>query len=227
MKKYLSIILVLLLIIAFGGCGNSTTNDSGDTSSNVEENKTDDADEQSIYDEYVASSVETTLFSGNWTVGKDIPKGKYIITTSSGSGNFFIYDPDGAPLTNEILCVAGDEEDSMGVSKISTYLNEGDAIEISGLNEVLFSPGSAELSNDLSAGRYHVGHDIKSGDYIVTTNLGSGNFFVYDEDGYPLTNEILCVAGDEEDSMGVSKLKVTLKDGYVIDISGLNNVHFE
>lgn len=227
MKKHLVIILSLLLLIALGGCGDSTADNSVETATNVEESQPEKSEKQAMYEDFVASSVKTTLFSGKWTVGKDIPKGKYIITTASGTGNFFIYNGDDFPLTNEILCVAGDEDDSFGVSKISTYLNEGETIEISGLNEVLFSPAPAEFSNDLSAGRYHVGFDIKADDYIVTTDSGSGNFFVYDEDGYPLTNEILCVAGEEDDSFGVSKIKVSLEEGYIIDISGLNNVHFE
>lgn len=158
-KKHLVIILSLLLLIALGGCGDSTADNSVETATNVEESQPEKSEKQAMYEDFVASSVET--------------------------------------------------------------------IEISGLNEVLFSPAPAEFSNDLSAGRYHVGFDIKAGDYIVTTESGSGNFFIYDEDGYPLTNEILCVAGDEDDSFGVSKIKVSLEEGYIIDISGLNNVHFE
>jgi hypothetical protein len=77
----------------------------------------------------------TKLTTGTWIVGLDIEAGRYDVTTPSGSGNFFIYNDLGLPTTNEILDATGE----IGVKQVTVTLEDGQQIEISGLNEVDFA----------------------------------------------------------------------------------------
>lgn len=161
------------------------------------------------------------LFSGTWTVGEDIPAGRYEITAGEGeSGNIFI--GEGVKKINEIL---GTSEFGLGISKITVDLIDGDPIEIKGLNTVIFTPIKSELLTTLSTGKWVVGLDIEPGKYIVTTDEEeSGNFFVDNDEGKSKVNEIL---GSNSFGLGVDKIQVKLDEGDLIRISSLENVYFE
>jgi hypothetical protein len=159
----------------------------------------------------------TTLGAGTFTGGKDVADGLYDVTTTSGqSGNFIV---NGTDSYNEILGVS----DGQGVPKIRVQISDGDQIQISGLNQVIFTPVkepfvTSHKATTLYAGTFTVGQDIGAGRYVATTSAGSsGNFIVNGTDSY---NEILGVS----DGQGVSQLTVTLTDGDVITISGLSQV---
>lgn len=77
-----------------------------------------------------------TLGSGKFEVGVDIPAGKYIISTQEAQGTIATYDSWGLLDVNEMLGTAPDYY----VNNITTELEEGGSIEISGLNQVLFTP---------------------------------------------------------------------------------------
>jgi hypothetical protein len=142
--------------------------------------------------------------------------GRYVIT-GDGSGNLFIYDNAGIPYVNEILG-SGD----LGVDSVTTNINKGDKIEISGIDKVTFTPAGTELHKDtLTTGSWIVGLDFAAGRYDVSSNDGNGNFFVYDKSSWPIVNEILG-GGD----IGVDKVTVDLKDGYTITIGGMDEVLF-
>jgi Leucine-rich repeat (LRR) protein len=79
------------------------------------------------------------------------------------------------------------------------------------------------MATDLGAGNFTAGRDIKIGVYDVTASEGQGNFVITTNDGNLITNEIL---GNNAD-IGVNKVRVILSDGWHIQISGLNKVHFE
>ncbi len=162
-----------------------------------------------------ASAKRTTLNTGTFMVGTDIPEGRYVIT-ADGSGNLFIYDSTGLPYINEIL---GGED--LGVKSVTTDISEGDKIEISGIDKVTFTPAKTKLAKDtLSTGNWVVGIDIAAGRYDASSQ-DNGNFFVYDKSGFPVVNEILG-GGD----LGVEKVTVNLEDGFSITISGMNEVKF-
>ena len=162
-----------------------------------------------------ASAVLTTLNTGTFMVGTDIPEGRYVIK-ADGSGNLFIYDSTGLPYINEIL---GGED--LGVKSVTTDISEGDKIEISGINKVTFTPAKTKLAkNTLTTGNWVVGIDIAAGRYDASSQ-DNGNFFVYDKSGFPVVNEILG-GGD----LGVEKVTVNLEDGFSIMISGMNEVKF-
>ena len=79
------------------------------------------------------TSESTSLTTGNWTVGIDIPAGSYTATPTdaSQSGNFVVY-VNGAADTNEIL-------GSDGVKSVHVSLGDGDVVSISTLSGVNFA----------------------------------------------------------------------------------------
>lgn len=195
------------------GAGDEAADEGADENAAEEEEP---ADEENTRDN--ASAEETTLNAGRFTVGTDIPAGRYVIT-GDGMGNFFIYDENGLPKVNEILDTSGE----LGVTSVTTNIVDGQEIEISGLDAVKFTPAETKASTTLSAGSWEVGLDIEAGRYDVTAPSGMGNFFIYNEMDLPATNEILDSTGE----LGVKQITVTLEDGQRIEISGLNEVNFE
>lgn len=156
----------------------------------------------------------TRLNAGSFLVGTDIPAGRYVIT-GNGSGNLLIYDKDEMPYINEIL--GGGE---LGVESVTTDISKGDTIEISGIDEVTFTPAETVLYTDsLTTGIWYVGIDVVPGRYDISVTEGSGNLFVYDENDWPKVNEIL---GGE---YGVTKVTVNLEEGYRVEIAGINKVN--
>lgn len=226
------LVIIILLFVLFGR-GNEEdpletpengTEKTDSIDENVEEQDTnEDAtgeekvdDQQATRDNF--NTEETTLHAGNFMVGEDIPVGRYVIT-GDGTGNLFVYDENGLPTINEIL----DNSGEMGVISITTDLEAGHEIEISGLDNVTFTPAETSFSNTLSAGTWQVGLDIETGRYNVTAPSGMGNFVIYNAMGLPATNEILDASGE----LGVTQITVSLEEGQEIQISGLNEVNFE
>jgi hypothetical protein len=162
----------------------------------------------------------TTLGSGTFTVGTDIPPGRYVITAAAGeTGNISASTDDDPVAIDEVLGTA----DGLGVASVTTDLVKNEIVKIADLAHVTFTPATTELRTTLSAGEWEVGLDIAPGRYVVTPGSGqSGNFVVYDTTGFPDTDEVLGTA----DGLGVPTVTVTLKSGDTIDISGLSIVTF-
>ena len=165
---------------------------------------------------YSNTAVAAELYSGEWAAPTDVQPGHYTITSGSGSGNLAIYSKDGDLTTNEIL---GDSD--YGITSYETYILDGDTIKIEGMDAVEFTPTDPVLSTSKTAGIYIVRTDIPSGTYTATAPAGSGNFVVYSSSGSLKTNEIL---GDSD--YAVEKVKVTLRDKDIVEISSLNEVDF-
>lgn len=159
-----------------------------------------------------------SLSAGTWKTGKDLPAGRYKITTNSGSGNLFI-GMGTDRFINEIL---SSEQDDFGVIAVTTDIKNGDSIEIAGLNNVQFKQVSNVKSNTLHAGYWTVGKDINPGKYKITTPSGSGNLIIYRGSSL-LVNEIL---SNKSDDYSVTSVTTTLKTGDRINISSLNKVVF-
>lgn len=175
-------------------------------------------------EEYINTAESIELFTGEFAVGTDIKPGRYKITTSDGSGNLFVYEPNGLPAVNEILSSSSEDSMGLGITTIEVDLYEGQTINISGLNAVNFEPATIELKTSLTSGNYLVGRDVPAGSYIATAPEGSGNFFVYSKNGMPIVNEIL---GYDEFGLSVEKVKFSVKDGETISISGLQTVNLQ
>lgn len=242
-KKFVKIVLIVLIVFSLVRYvpGNYSKIDfkkeetaekkkepSSGSSKNVND-KEKDVGEQDVTQQMTrdnASAVETSLFSGKWTVGTDIPMGRYVVTTLSGSGNFSV-NPEVNLKVNEILTSSSD---NFGVTSITCDLEQGDTIEISGLDDVKFTPATTTESTELTCGYWIVGLDIPDGDYIATTDTGqSGSFIVTAAtgafDAELKVDELLYGAGNDHD-FGVEAVGVNLELGDTIAISGLNNVHF-
>ena len=162
----------------------------------------------------------TVLGSGTFTVGQDLPPGRYVITPKTGeSGNLSATTTDDPVAINAIL---GDA-DGLGVPTYTATMTKGEVVKISGMSRVRFTPAVTKLHTSLSAGDWEVDLDVAAGRYVVTPAHGeSGNFTVYDADGLPVTNEILGQAS----GLGVPDVTVSLSSGNRIEISGLTDVVF-
>lgn len=109
-----------------------------------------------------------------------------------------------------------------GVTNVTTVMEEGDEIEISGMNQVYFEPYESEERTEIGTGQWLVGDDVAPGRYEATISSGSsGNFFVYSGSmGLAEVNEIL----DVNEDLGVSSVTFTVEAGDVIEISGIEAV---
>lgn len=165
--------------------------------------------------------IQTTLSSGSFVIGKTLSPGRYIITTPKGVGNIFIYKEQ-FPYINEILTHPHDSNTTVGVTKIETSLQKGMLLQISGLDEVVFSPVPRFNKTSLVCGYHIVGKDIPPGDYLVTIPKGSGNLMVYDNTHKLKINELLIA--DIIDSE--KELQITLIAGEVVVVSHLDNIAF-
>jgi hypothetical protein len=157
-----------------------------------------------------------TVGAGNYTVPNGVTPGLYNVTPGAGqSGNFIVQGTDSY---NEILGGA----DGLGVSSVRARLTAGDQVQISSLSAVTFTPVSAPFVTThttvtLGAGTWVVGQDVGAGSYDATPGSGqSGNFIIDAEN----VNEILGGA----DGLGVPSVHFMVKNGDVINISGLSQV---
>lgn len=180
-------------------------------------------------EELYKDSETTELFSGEWIVGQDIKPGRYKITTLDGqSGNFFIYENETEeyPFVNFILENNGF---GLGVEEANFDIQDGQVIELSGMDNVIFEPVESEIKTELTTGMWVVGVDVEAGTYVATTAEDtSGNLFVYENgdypDGYPTTNAVL---GKGENNIGSERIQLKLKDGQVIVISGISTLFLD
>jgi len=172
-----------------------------------EEEEEDDEDDDEEEDE------PTTLTSGTWVVGEDLPQGRYLITGDS-AGTIVIWRGP-VPAFEESLGEGG-------IGSITTYVSNGDIIEISGITNVSFTPVEERaLSNTLTTGNWIVGIDIPAGQFYATASAGTGTLIIWRNDAV-IVNEIL---GDGD--YGVERISVDLADGDVIAVTGLSSVVFE
>jgi uncharacterized protein YjdB len=79
-------------------------------------------------------------------------------------------------------------------------------------------------ATDLGAGIFQGGKDVQAGLYDVTPVDGEGNFFVTSSGGDLNVNEIL---GPDPSWGQVSKVRVRILAGDEIELSGINQTHFE
>lgn len=169
---------------------------------------------------YENTAQRKTLKEGTHSVGTDIRSGRYKISCQSGSGNIYISN-NGTIFVNEIL---NSKREDFGVTSIEVDLFPGNQIEISGIDKVKFEPSPFRARKSLPTGIHLVGRDIAVGKYTATTRSESGNFTVYDTNGELIYNEIL---SSSNDGFGTKSLSVTLQNGYIIQISGLEKVSFK
>lgn len=215
---------IIVLIVIFGGIGAITSSNSSNTSSQSASGSTSSQTKAQASQPTTAPIRQvkgkvTTLGAGTFTGGKDVPVGLYDVTPGAGqSGNFIVSGNDSY---DEIL---GGDSTTGGVPKARVQISNGDSVQISGLSSVLFTPVTAPFVTShtlttLYTGTFTVGQDIGAGRYVATPGTGqSGNFIVSGNDSY---DEIL---GGNSSTGGVPSLTVSLSDGDIITISGMNQV---
>ena len=175
-----------------------------------------------IADRDNSSAELTTLFAGTFTVGIDIPPGRYVIT-SDGSGIVAVFN-GGRSVFAEIL-----NPDAIptnhGVPSATIDVEEGQEIRIEHINNVIFTPATTQISNVLTAGDWVVGLDILPGTYNVspTYENNSGHFVVFSAQNpnRSVVNEIL------GGSHGVERIRVNLEVGQRIQMHNISSVTFE
>jgi hypothetical protein len=83
---------------------------------------------------FVTTHSAVSLYAGTWTVGQDLGPGRYVATPGAGQSGTFVITGEGV---NEILSSnPGPGE----VSSVTFNLQNGDVIEISGLEQVTLEP---------------------------------------------------------------------------------------
>lgn len=219
-SKWLALALVgSAVIFASTGCGSDASKaPAADTEAKAEtEAPAAEAEAEPAAEEaYVNTAKDVELFAGDFVVGKDIVEGRYVVTTEEKAGTFIVYDSEGLPVTTEVL---GTATEMLAVEKIELDLFEGQKVSVTGINKVQLKPATIEAKTELTAGTYLVGRDVPVGDYVATTEEKGGAFIVYDSNGLPKVSEILG-KGD----LGVEKIKVSLKDGDVLQLCNMNKV---
>ena len=149
-----------------------------------------------------------TLGSGNHVVGQDIKPGFYVITATSGSGNFTSDSED----INTILGPTADNDEGQ-VDSYTTALYKGEKLDSQDIQSLKFTPVKQyQYLNKIGAGNWEVGLDIKPGTYELTAAQGSGNVTTDDGD----VNAILGTTPDS-DSGQVTSTKVHLKKGQILN----------
>ena len=122
MRKGTLIVLVLCMAMLTIGCGSTPAPS--------------DQKQQEQPQKEENTAVETTLGAGEWYVGEDIQPGRYVIT-SPKIGNITLYEADkDYPSKTEIIDPTGKN----GVKSLTWDFSAGQKIEISNMEDVLFTP---------------------------------------------------------------------------------------
>lgn len=232
MSKKISIFLIsILFIFTLSACSSSQNNVAVNSQKQeVQEEKTPEQIEAEKEAERKAKEKEEadwktfviknskSLSVGEFEVGRHLDPFIYDFNFKD-SGNLTIYDNFGNLVTSEI----GSSTNDHGISRYRIPLGEGFVINIKGMT-VNLRPAKNVLmpykNIALWSGYWFVGTNITEGRYTVTVSNGSGNFIVYDKDSKVIVNEIL------GGRIGVEKVVVNLKNGDMINISGLSNIKF-
>lgn len=166
-----------------------------------------------------SKATKTVLGEGEWTVGEDIPHGRYIISVLRGTGNISSVKKDGTRGINEIFTAA--LRTSLRVHTVTTDIEDGEVITIDQLGTVSFLPAPAIMSTTLSSGTWVTGFDVPAGSYTVTNaNQGEQGTISLVVDGKVIKNEILGQVG----GVGENSLPLDISEGQIVTIHGLNNV---
>jgi hypothetical protein len=83
---------------------------------------------------FVTTHSAVTLYAGTWTVGQDLGPGRYVATSGAGQSGTFIITDEGV---NVIL---SSNPGRGAVSSVTFNVQNGDVIEISGLEQVTLEP---------------------------------------------------------------------------------------
>lgn len=116
MRKLFAVFLILCMSVAAAACGATDASPTQEQEANT--------------------AVETTLGAGEWYVGDDIPAGRYVVS-SNKRAFIAIYNED-EDFSDYYATV--DPEDEEEIKSFTYELKDGQKIEISHSDDVLFTP---------------------------------------------------------------------------------------
>lgn len=165
-----------------------------------------------------AKGESITKNSGKYKIGKDIQPGHYTITHNNT--NIGILEVDNE-YGNYVFSNALSAKSETIASKITTYLVDGQTVEIKDMKHVKFTPEPIKYRTNLNTGVWVVGADIAPGSYTVRPgNKYSANFNVQSSKGESKAIEI--IGGDS--SSAKKSLHIDLKKGDVVLVQGSGTV---
>ncbi|WP_017549420.1 hypothetical protein [Salinicoccus carnicancri] len=194
------------------GTADTETSDEGQsegTDSDSEETEVQPKD----YSGLLGEGEETTLESGTHAVGNDIPAGRYVIAADTGIGNLFISDDSDRTILSTTL--NGEEEaQDYGSGEVLAFLEEGQSIEINGLENVSFTPYETEEVSELFTGMWVVGEDFPAGVYEITAE-DEGQFGTLETYTHPDSVKARFSLGDSEYG-GMSSFVTSFEEGDIV-----------
>lgn len=197
-------------------------------------NTTDKIKENNKYTE----AYSTTLYTGHYIVGTDIPVGTYNFSSKSGSGNLFSSDGK----INAIFDYNNKSANEVGIENFGTeklnnvYLEDGVILSVTGTQEI--SAGCSDgLLDDLKSrsqdnldeleigyGSYGASDNIPAGIYDIELIEGMGNI-ICGTDLNNGINEIMGNASNEKDAgenVYITKFKnLIINEGDILEINDI------
>lgn len=158
-----------------------------------------------------------TITAGTYTVGTDLPKGKYNLNVKSGAGSYML-SIDGSEPTAKSIASEESETDVKEIKNIN--LADGNKVIIMGNAEVeLFSEDADEKTLtkrensltkevDLEPGTYTAGADFEAGVYDITSTGDEGQVIT---DGKTVggVNDIMSKEGSNSSVKTVKNVELT------------------
>lgn len=174
---------------------------------------------------YPPKTVE--LKNGTYEVGKDLEPGHYTISSKNNKGYIEIKTVEDWSFEEEFGKDYG-TEDKPTIPTITTYLTDGDKVNLDKIDLVTFEPKHQTYTNPISTGIWIVGKDVKPGKYKIHTTFShdiGGNFKIFNKDG-SLDKEYI-LAGKEADRPEDTEGTATLKSGQILILNHMYSVSLD
>ncbi len=202
-----------------------TQNEASDTeqsdAAQSETESTENETEQVDYSHLMDKGEETTLEDGTYEVGNDVPAGRYVMTADTGIGNVFISNEEDRTILSTTLN-GTEESERYGSGKVIAFLEEGNSIEIEGLEGVNFTPYEAEEVTELFPGMWVVGTDFPAGVYDISMEETDyfGSMEVY---SHPDATKARYSLGDPEYG-GMTEFTASFEEGDIVELKNISTV---
>ncbi len=189
------------------------------------------AESETIAKELLTDSFSTTLVSGHYIVGIDIPAGTYTLSSRKGKGN--VITDDGSVNTILNADASSDDISSFEISQLdNVYLGQDVTLFVLGNQEVsagcsdgqVYNMSAREQSENLEEiecgyGWFSSGADFIPGTYDITWIEGNGNIISeFEPEGVPGINEIM---GDYSDSYVKEFRHLYMPEGFTLKIDDI------
>ena len=174
---------------------------------------------------YPPKTVE--LKDGSYEVGKDLEPGHYTISSKNNKGYIEIKTVEDWSFEEKFGKDYG-TLDNATTPTITTYLMEGDKINLDKAELTTFKPKHQTFTNPISTGVWIVGKDVKPGKYKIYTTFShdiGGNLKIFNRDG-SLDKEYILV-GKDSDRPYDTEGAVTLKSGQILILNHMYSVSLE